>query len=324
MEAQDIQKVTCLGAGLIGASWATHFARHGLAVSLFDPAPDSLQTAPDRIRNNYKIFQDNGYMTQEAADASLARIRFVSDFSDAVKDAQFIQECGPEVLAVKRETVARIDAVNADAIVCSSTSGLSLSEIAGQSPYARRYFVGHPFNPPHLMPLVEIVRWDKGDPALLQVTRDFYTSVKKEPVILNKETPGFIGNRLQTAYVKEAVQIVSEGICSVEDLDKASVFGLGVRWAIVGPHLNGELNGGAGGIQNYLGGAYKSGFDAAFQRILSSDIAEMPVLYSDKIAPDGVAEELKNRLPATGNTAAAVADYRDKTLLEILRILDKI
>jgi len=174
------------------------------------------------------------------------------------------------------------------------------------------------------MPLVEVTTGKKTDKEISQVAYDFYKSIGKEPVIILKETPGFIGNRLQTAYLKEAIQLVKEGICTIEDVDKTSVFGLGVRWAIVGPYLNGELNGGAGGIKNYLGGPYKPGIDAAFKRILSSDITEVPMEYATVTAPAGVAEEIQHRSPETGNNPGDIAKYRDTVLLGILKLLGKV
>lgn len=324
MKLQDIKTICCIGAGLIGSSWATLYARFELDVRIYDPFEESLKSAEKKIRDNYEIFVRNGFMTEKEVETAFDRIQFISELEPALRDAQFVQESVPERLDLKRQLVRKIDEINPAAIVCSSTSGLNISDIAGESLYPERYIGGHPYNPPHLMPLVELTRWERTDEDCLRLAYDFYRSVRKEPVILNKESPGFIGNRLQGAFVKEAVEIVSEGICSVEDLDRAAVYGLGIRWAILGPNLNGELNGGEEGIRGYFGGKFKSAWDASFRRLLASKMTEVPEEYYTKIAPEGVAGEKRNRLPETGNTTEEIAAYRDKLLLEILRLHGKI
>lgn len=324
MKVTDIKTVACVGVGLIGSSWATSFAQNGYAVRAYDAAPDSLKLAEERIRNNFQLYLDNGYMTQQQVEDALGRISYHTSLAETVKGADFIQESGPETLSVKQDLVAQMDAANPDAIICSSTSGLNISDIAAKSARAHRYVGGHPYNPPHLMPLVELTKWEKTDEALLQVAYDLYKAIKKEPVILLKESPGFIGNRLQVAYWKEAIEIIMDGVCSIEDLDKASIYGLGIRWAILGPNLNGHLNGGEGGIQSYFGGHLGAGWAKAFQRVLDSKINEVPTEFKTKIAPEGIAEELKNRAPETGNTPEEVVAYRDKSLLGILNVLGKI
>jgi 3-hydroxyacyl-CoA dehydrogenase len=324
MEAANIKTVACIGGGLIGSSWATHFARYGYDVNIYDAFPESLAGAMSKVRGNLKAFTDGGYLADAEADVAISHVALCGTLEDAVKDAQFIQESTPEDMTVKQDLLAGIDEFNRTAIIASSTSGLPLAEMAARTAHSERCIIGHPFNPPHLMPLVEIFCLENGD-AAARTAYDFYQLVGKEPVRLRKESPGFIGNRLQMAYLKEAVQLVMDGVCSVEDVDKTSVYGLGLRYAIVGPNMNGELNGGAGGIRNYLAGPHMShGINRSFKRVLQSDIDHVPEEYALKIAPEGIDEELRNRPPETGNTATEVAAYRDRMLMAILHAHGKI
>lgn len=324
MKTDSIKKVCCIGAGIIGSSWATLFAKNGLTVNVYDSFPTSLDAAEGKIRVNLQGYIDNGHMTQEQVDEVMKNISYFDNLADALEGVQFIQESVPEVLEIKQTMVDQIDECNADAIVCSSTSGMNISDISGKSKYPGRYIGGHPFNPPHLMPLVELTKWEKTDDEILHTAEEFYKLMKKVPVILKKESPGFIGNRLQHAVVREAITIIMEDICSVEDLDKALVFGLGLRWAILGPNLVGELNGGEKGISNYLWGVFREGWDEAFQRLHDCSITKVPEEYALKIGPEGVAEEKKNREPGTGNTNEEIAEYRDKMLMDILALHNKL
>lgn len=318
----DIKKVACIGAGLIGSSWATLFSKNGLQVNVYDVNKEALDESEKKINNNFKVLQKNDIISAEKSKEAMERISFFDDLESALKNVQFIQECGYDHLETKRDILSKVDSINQTALFCSSTSFLMITDIALDSKYPERCLGAHPYNPPHLMPLVELTKTAKTDEKNVKAAYDFYKSLGKEPVVLQKETPGFICNRLQAAYLREAVGLVMSGVCSVEDLDKASVFGLGIRWAIVGPNLNGDLNGGPGGIASYFGPKYLGGFNEALG--VMDDFKEFPLEYAEEYGVEGVAEEKANRDPETGNTVPEIIKYRDDLLINILKLHNKI
>jgi len=322
MKTLKIEKIACIGAGLIGSSWATLFTRKGYHVNLYDINKEYLESSKEKIKANFKVYIENEIVTEEEADKAMNRISYINDLETAVKDVQFIQECVYDNLELKKSVLAEIDKYNSNALFCSSTSTLNISDISRDSKYPERCIGAHPYNPPHLMPLVEITKWEKTDEQNVQTVYNFYKSIGKEPVVLLKESPGFICNRLQFAYLREAIDLVMKGVCTVEDLDKASVYGLGIRWAILGPNLNGDLNGGANGLVEYFGPKYRPGFNAVIKQLASW--TEIPIEYAEKIGPEGVEKEKANRPKETGNTREEIIAYRDKLLIEILKLHKKI
>ncbi len=319
MTLKDIKKVACVGAGVIGASWATGFCKEGYPVNVYEINDAQVEAAKKKIDTFLQVYVDNGYMTPEQKTAAWSRLTFFTDLKAALKDVQLIQENVPEILEMKQEMAAKIDEANPTALVCSSTSGLNISDISANSKCANRYIGAHPYNPPHLMPLVEITKWEKTDPEAVQVGYDFYKAMKKEPVILNKEIKGFISNRLQKVYTLEAISLVSSGVCSVEDLDTASIFGLGIRYAFLGPHLNGHLNGGDGGLTEY----YEK-FHWTSRIMLERVTPEVAKEYTYKIGPEGVARMIAKRTPEQGKTRDEIIKWRDKMLMKMLELHGKL
>lgn len=322
MENFKIEKIAVMGGGLIGSSWATLFTRFGYKVNLYDIAPEFLEGAKKKVADNYKVLMDFDLIDEKSAKEAMARVNYCSQLSDAVKDVDFIQEAIADKLEPKQNLLSEIDKYNDNAIIGSSTSFLRITDIQANSKNAHRCIGAHPYNPPHLMPLVELTKGEKTDEAYVKIAYDFYKSLNKEPVILYKEAVGFIGNRLQAAYLREAVDIVAQGICSVEDVDKASVYGLGLRWAIVGPNLNGDLNGGDNGIKDYFGAKFLEGFNRTLAD--SATWTKFPDDYGQTIGHEGVEEAKKNRDPETGNTREEINEYRQKLLIEILKLHKKI
>jgi len=229
---QDIKHVAVIGAGTIGASWAAYFLSRGLSVTASDPSPG----APDLIRR----------MVENAW-------RFEADPVAAVAGADFVQESAPERLDVKQPLLARLDAaLPADVVIASSTSGLLASRLSELCAHAERVVIGHPFNPPHLIPLVEVVGGAKGSPEAVRAAMEFYRAIGKYPIEIKKEVPGHLANRLQAALWREAVHLVAEGVASVADVDAAISEGPGLRWALMGPHTTFHLAGGEGGMAHFL------------------------------------------------------------------------
>lgn len=247
---KPISRVAIIGGGLIGSSWAALFLAHGLEVSVQDPV-DGFET---RVRE----FVSRAWPDLKAFGAKedippFERLHFAHDIESACQNVDFVQECGPDRIGVKRLIVAEIEAaLDPDILISSSTSALLASDIQEGAQHPERILVGHPFNPPHLMPLVEIVAGRLTSASAVAEAREFYTRLKREVILVEKEVIGHIANRLSAALFREAVHLVSAGIASVEDVDRAVSFGPGLRWALMGPHLTYHLGGGAGGYRGYM------------------------------------------------------------------------
>lgn len=316
MTLQDIKKVAGIGGGVIGGSWAVLFAMKGLKVALFDINDDCIEADKKTIEGNIDFLVENGAITDKAA--VLANITYTTSIEEAVKDAQFIQESGPERLNIKQDNLAKIEEfAPVDAIFATSASGLPLGQITEHAVHPERCVGGHPYNPPHLIPLVEITKTEKTDPAVVELAKEFYQSVGKEAVVLHKDCPGYICNRLQLAVFREAIDLVQRGVCSVEDVDKALTFGPGIRWAIFGHNMIMQLGNkdGISGMIDMLGGGFN----------LCADIANWDTIPAEygKVAQEQVDEMMKNFPDEIGHDNASISKYRDKMLIEILKLHNK-
>ena len=248
-------KIAVIGAGVIGQSWAKLFASHGHEVVLSDPRKDL-----GEIVSGLAAGLAGAGATDEAppgSGGSLGSVRAAEGadpLADAASGADFIQECGPERVDVKRELFAAAEHASAQAVFASSSSAIPASVTAAELPddVAARLLVGHPFNPPHIMPLVEVVPSPQTSDEAVQTAVEFYRGVGREPIVLRKEARGFVGNRLQNAVLREAVHLVQSGVVSVEDLDAAVRNSLGIRWAAVGPFEGLHLGGGKAGLRGLM------------------------------------------------------------------------
>lgn len=248
-EPDKVECVAVLGAGTIGASWATLMLAKGLAVRVYDPMPDAETRVLGFIDNAWAALERLGL--DGRADKS--RVTFHDDPGDAVADVPFVQESGPENLDAKRDLYTRFECRLAPAtVVASSTSGFMPSELRQGRAGPERYVVGHPFNPPHLIPLVEVVGGPGADPDVVAWTVDFYRWLGKKPIRIEKEMPGHVANRMQAALYREAIHLVLEGVATPADVDAAIAYGPGLRWALMGPHALHELAGGDGGMRHLL------------------------------------------------------------------------
>ena len=321
MKIPEIRKTAVLGGGLIGSSWATNFIWKGVSVHIYDISDEALKTARNRIRENLEYLVSKGILTAGEMNAALGLAKYTMSLGEAVKDVQFLQECVLENYEVKQDLLEEVDKhAPADAVFASSTSGLLITEIAKRSKHPERCLGAHPYNPPHLIPLVEISRGQKTSEETVKRTRDFYKSLGKEPIVLRKEALGFISNRLSMALYREAADLVMRGVCSVEDIDKAVNFGPGLRYALMGPNLIYQLGGGQHGIQGLLKHVENS------VQLWLEDMAAWkkwpPGWY--ETAQEGVNIEMANRPPEQGRTNEEIARWRDDGLIEILKFLKKI
>jgi len=238
-----------LGCGVIGASWTSLFLAHGIRVRAHDPADGAEGRLRAYVETAWPVMAELGLTGRGAPDA----LSFHASAAEAVEGAAFIQESVPERLPIKHATFAEIEAAMApDAILSSSASGLTLTQMQGGWRDPSRIVLGHPFNPPHLVPLVEVMGNEKTAPGVVEAAEAIYRSLGKVTIRMNKEIPGHVANRLQAALWREAIHLVTSGVTTVEDVDKAIWAGPGLRWAAMGPNLIWHLAAGPGGLAAYM------------------------------------------------------------------------
>src|SRR6201986_5342950 len=250
MSNKPILHIAIIGKVVIGASWTSLFLAKGLEVTATDVAPTAEATLRRFVEAAWPALKRLGL----APGASQFNLKFTAALAEAVKGADLVQENGPERIDFKKKLYGQLDELlPPDVIIASSSSGLTMSEIqSGCAAHPERCVIGHPFNPPHLMPLVEIVGGAKTSEETFQRATEFYAGLGKRPVRLHKELPGHVANRLQAALSREVYYLVSEGVVSAADADTACSWGPGLRWGIMGSLLLNHLGGGVGGIEHFF------------------------------------------------------------------------
>ena len=244
----EFSHTAVLGAGVIGASWTALFLASGRSVAVFDPDPRAEKQVRDYIEMAWPTMTELGLTDSGTPGA----VSFHPSAAEAVSGAGFVQENVPERLAVKHATFAEIEPVlGADTVVASSASGLTLGQMQGGWADPARFVLGHPFNPPHLIPLVEVMGNDCTANGVVDAAERFYKAVGKITIRLNKEVPGHVANRLQAAVWREAIHLITTGVANVGDVDKAMWAGPGLRWAAMGPTMLFNLGAGAGGLEAF-------------------------------------------------------------------------
>lgn len=301
---KSVQRVAIVGTGTIGASWATHFLAQGFDVTATDPAPGA-ETA---LRSYVEGAWDGATKIGPAPGASPDRLKFTSDLAAALTDADFVQENGPERPDLKVKLFADIDAATpVDSIIASSSSGITMSEIQVQCRHPERTVIGHPFNPPHVIPLVEVVGGKQTSPETIQTAMDFYRAIGKKPILLKKELPGHVANRIQGALYREVVYLIGEGVLDVADADDAVSWGPGLRWGVMGPNLLWHLGGGQGGIQHFM--------DTLMPRM----VAQWQSFKSPEFTPELAEQIVKGVLgEANGRSITELAAERDDVLFDLI------
>src|SRR6266581_4942884 len=305
-----INRVAIIGTGVIGASWAALFLAKGLEVVATDVAPNAEASLKRFVEAAWPALKRLGL----APGASQANLKFVADLPLAIKDADFVQENGPERIDFKTKLYGQLDELlPSDVIIASSSSGLTMSEIQSGCPlHPERCVIAHPFNPPHLIPLVEIVGGAKTSEETIRRSSQFYTALGKRTVRLHKEVPGHVANRLQAALAREVYYLVGEGVVSVADVDTALSWGPGLRWGIMGQVLLNHLGGGQGGMEHFL--AQFTAPMTAWWKVLGSPQLT-PELQQKLIA--GVHAEVGSR------SIDDLAAERDEVLLGLLELRNK-
>jgi 3-hydroxyacyl-CoA dehydrogenase len=238
-----------IGSGVIGAGWAANFAYRGHQVKVYDVVEEALASARERVTKNLNTLARYGIIQETDIPAIEANLTYSTDIRQTLEGVYLIMESGPDKIPIKQSILADVDKyAPADALFLSSTSGLSITAIAEQSQHPERCMVGHPLNPPYLIPLVELCKGQKTSQECIDRAVAFFESIKKVPVVCNREQTGYISNRIQWAIYREVVSMVKNGACSVEDVDRAIAYGNGPRLAIFGMNMILELGGGKDGI----------------------------------------------------------------------------
>src|SRR3979490_1110181 len=302
-----IKRVGIIGTGVIGASWAALFLAKGLEVVATDVAPDAEVSLRHFVQAAWPALRRLGL----APGGSQSNLKFTADLPTAVKNADFVQENGPERIDFKKKLYRQLDELlPPDVIIASSSTGLTMSEIQSGCPsHPDRCVIGHPFNPPHLVPLVEIVGGAKTSEATIQRAVEFYEGLGKQAIRVRKEVPGHVANRLQAALAREVYYLVAEDVISVADVDKALSWGPGLRWGIMGQVLLNHLGGGQGGIEHF------------FEQFTKPMTAWWKVLGSPELTPE-VQRKLIDGLHAEvgARTVPELEAQRDEVLLGLLEL----
>ena len=306
-----VKNITVVGTGTIGASWATYFLSKGFKVNAWDPSDGWKQRILSFINNAWPQIQSLGFI----GEFKETNIILCSSLEEALTGTDFVQESAPEQLKLKQSLFKQIDEyASKNIIVSSSTSGLIMSDMQDRLENANRFVVGHPFNPPHLIPLVEVLGGKNTDVLAVDWAINFYNKIGKHAIKLKKEVPGHLANRLQAALWREAVLAVQNDLASVEDINAAVAMGPGLRWALMGPHMIMNLTGGAGGYRKMLD-HFGPGISGWWET-MNENPQLSTVLKKELI--NGIEEEAK------GRSIAQLEEERDEQLVELLIMLKRL
>jgi carnitine 3-dehydrogenase len=309
-----VQSVGIIGAGVIGSSWAAFYATKGFKVKVFDVDASLCQKGVRRAMDYIEFLRTRELISENAAKKAFSDMMTVENLDEAITDVQLVQESAAETYEVKHQLFKTMDAgTTPDVILASSSSGLLMTQIQRVTRHPERCLIAHPFNPPHLIPLVELVPGEKTSVHTISKMKRFFEVLGKIPVALNKEAPGHIANRLAAAMWREATDIVLKGIASVEDVDKALFAGPGLRYALMGQHLIYHLGGGEGGMAHFiehLGPAFEQWWDSM------ATWTSLPP-EAKNILIEGVREEIR------GKNLAEMTQWRDEKLIKLLKIVQE-
>src|SRR6185503_14504747 len=303
---KPIHTIAIVGTGVIGASWAALYLARGFDVVATDPAPNAEANLRKYVDDAWKVLTSIGL----PAGASRNRLAFTTDMKKALSAADFVQENGPERPDFKMKLFADMDdATPPDSIIASSSSGITPSVIQSKCKRPERILIGHPFNPPHIIPLVEVVGGTKTSPEAIKQAMAFYASIGKKPIYLRKELPGHVANRLQAALYREMVNLIEQEVLSVEEADTAVSYGPGLRWGVMGQSLQWHLGGGAGGINHFM------------EHLMDPLAAMMKTLGDPQVTP-----ELKQTIvegvmrEAAGRSVDELARDENEVIIGLLRL----
>lgn len=303
----EFKQTAVLGAGVIGASWTALFLASGRDVAVHDLSPDTEKAVRKYVDRAWPTLENLALVK----DGSPDRVRFCKSAAEAVEGALFVQENVPERLQIKHAVYAQIESVlDADAVVATSASGLTLSEMQEGWKNPERFVLGHPFNPPHLIPLVEVMGNARTDEGVVEAAERFYSLVGKVTIRVHREVPGHVANRLQAAVWREAIHLVKSGVASVEDVDKAMWAGPGLRWAAMGPTMLFHLGAGEGGLA-----AFCERYTDSFNRWWD----DLGVLHLDPALAETLVTGVKQA--ANGQSPIDLSERRDAIIASIQKAI---
>ncbi len=306
---EDVRTVTCVGAGVIGGGWVAYFLARGYHVVAWDPAEDAGSRLRHLVQAAWPALTELGL----SEGASLDRLTVEPDLATACAAAEFVQESAPEDLELKRTLLADIDAATpVDVVISSSTSGYGMSEMQVRCAHPERTVVGHPFNPPYLIPLVEVVGGARTSADAVAWASDFFRHIGKSVITMDREVPGFIANRLQEAIWREALHMVAAGEATVEQIDLSITDGPGLRWPMFGPMLTFHLAGGQGGMAHMLD-HFGPSLQSPWTRLVAAELT--PELR------DAVVEGCERE--ADGRSIDDLVEERDRGVIAVLRAMGR-
>ena len=318
-KASEISRVACVGGGTIGFSWAALFAQHGLQVNIYDISDEALDWTMREIRSAYGTLVEAGVMTEEEAAAAQNRITITTDLAAALKDVDFVQESGPERYRIKREIYRELDRLaRPEVVLASSTSAMLMTEIQKATTHPERCVVAHPYNPPHIVPSVEIVAGELTSAETVALARDFMARMGRVPVVARKECRGHIVNHMQAVLYREALWLVGNGVATVDEIDLAFRTGPGLRLALMGPFAVGMMTS-PGGLQDTM-------VDRKLDHSLEDDIPSRIEREAPPRTPELAREWAKicvaqMEAELAGTDLEQVKKWRDAKLLQILDVI---
>src|SRR5258705_9793488 len=303
---KPVRRIVIVCTEVIGASWAAQYLARGFDVIATDPAPNAEANLRKYVDEAWPALTEIGL----PAGASRDRLSFTTNMREALSNADFVQENGPERPDFKIKLFADMDEGRpVDSLIASSSSGITPSVMQSACKHPERILVGHPFNPPHIIPLVEVVGGAKTSPEAIQQAMRFYASIGKKAIYLKKELPGHVANRLQAALYREMLHLIEQDVLSVEEADIAVSYGPGLRWGVMGQSLQWHVGGGAGGINHFM------------EQLMDPLAAMMETLRNPQVTPelkqtivDGVMRE------AAGRSVDELAREEDEVIIGLLRL----
>jgi len=303
---KPIKRIAIVGTGVIGASWAAQYLAKGIDVVATDPGPNAEAALRKYVDEAWSDLTNIGLSQGACRD----RLSFTTDMKQALSQADLVQENAPERPDFKMKLYAEMDEFTpVDSLLASSSSGITPSVIQSKCKHPERVVIGHPFNPPHIIPLVEVVGGSKTSPDAIQQAMSFYASIGKKAIHLKKELPGHVANRFQAALYREMLYLIEQGVLSVEDTDAAVCYGPGLRWGVMGQSLQWHLGGGAGGINHFM------------EHLMEPIQGMMKALGTPNITP-----ELKQKVvegvmrEAGGRSVGEIAKDENRVLVGLLKL----
>lgn len=310
---EEIKNVAIAGSGLIGASWAAFYAGKGFGIKLYDADKSRCDLGLTKAVEYLTFLGNHDAISQDVCKKAIDSIQCVENLNELAEDVELVQESVTENYDVKKEIFRKLEEfATSECIFASSSSGLLVSEMQKEMKHPERALIAHPFNPPHLIPLVELVPGKKTRPELINFMAYFFEKLGKTPVILKKEVPGHIANRLQAALWREAIQLVIDEVASLEDVDKALRTGPGLRWALMGQHLIFHLGGGTDGGIGYFVDHIGVSFEKLWKDMAKWD--RLPEETKEKLVT-GIKEQMH------GREIKEIATWRDEKLVELLKVI---